>query len=374
MTWLARGLGSICRRADIAAGDAVRARAADILRPAGALARFDEVAAWVAEWQRTTDPAVRRPAALDLRCRSRRHRGRCQQVPRRRDCGDARGLSGRQVDGQRLRRRCRSDGRGDRRRRRQADRRHPHRVGDVRRPLRRGRSAGRTPPSTRSTPTCWCWARWASATPLRPPQSPLRWAAARSLRGSAAAPVSTTRADPQARRGARRRRSHRRRARSAGGAARGRRRRTGGDGRGDRRGTASAPAGADRRLRGHCVGVAAARRRAPTRWTTAWSATARPSPATDGCWNASASSRCSISGCASAKGRGPWPRSRWSPWPAPASPTCRRSPNGSADESAADRSGTLGSGESGEDRETTSHLRRDRRCADDSDHLRGQGR
>jgi nicotinate-nucleotide--dimethylbenzimidazole phosphoribosyltransferase len=43
---------------------AVRARAADILRPAGALARLDEVAAWVAEWQHTSAPAVRRPAAL----------------------------------------------------------------------------------------------------------------------------------------------------------------------------------------------------------------------------------------------------------------------------------------------------------------------
>jgi len=49
---------------DVASADAVRARAADILRPAGALARLDEVAAWVAEWQRTTSPAVRRPAAL----------------------------------------------------------------------------------------------------------------------------------------------------------------------------------------------------------------------------------------------------------------------------------------------------------------------
>ena len=43
---------------------AVRARAADILRPAGALARLDELAAWVAEWQRPPTPAVRRPAAL----------------------------------------------------------------------------------------------------------------------------------------------------------------------------------------------------------------------------------------------------------------------------------------------------------------------
>jgi nicotinate-nucleotide--dimethylbenzimidazole phosphoribosyltransferase len=49
---------------DVASGASVRERAADILRPAGALARFDEVAAWVAEWQRTATPAVRRPAAL----------------------------------------------------------------------------------------------------------------------------------------------------------------------------------------------------------------------------------------------------------------------------------------------------------------------
>ena len=49
---------------DLLSATAVRTRAADILRPAGALARFDEVAAWVAEWQRTSTPAVRRPSAL----------------------------------------------------------------------------------------------------------------------------------------------------------------------------------------------------------------------------------------------------------------------------------------------------------------------
>lgn len=48
----------------IDAGDAVRARAADILRPAGALQRLDEVAAWVAEWQGSPSPVVHRPAAL----------------------------------------------------------------------------------------------------------------------------------------------------------------------------------------------------------------------------------------------------------------------------------------------------------------------
>lgn len=49
---------------DLDAGDAVRARAADILRPAGALARLDELAAWVAEWQRTPTPTVDRPVAV----------------------------------------------------------------------------------------------------------------------------------------------------------------------------------------------------------------------------------------------------------------------------------------------------------------------
>ncbi len=51
-------------KGDLLSATAVRTRAADILRPAGALARFDEVAAWVAEWQRTSTPAVRRPSAL----------------------------------------------------------------------------------------------------------------------------------------------------------------------------------------------------------------------------------------------------------------------------------------------------------------------
>ncbi len=63
MTWLGEALATM-PAGDGEAGDAVRVRAADILRPAGALARFDEVAAWVAEWQRTSTPAVRKPAAL----------------------------------------------------------------------------------------------------------------------------------------------------------------------------------------------------------------------------------------------------------------------------------------------------------------------
>ena len=42
----------------------VETRAAHVLRPAGALARLDAVAAWLASWQRTTRPAVARPAAI----------------------------------------------------------------------------------------------------------------------------------------------------------------------------------------------------------------------------------------------------------------------------------------------------------------------
>lgn len=49
---------------DATSAAAVRARADDILRPAGALAALDDVAVWAAGWQRTATPAVRRPAAL----------------------------------------------------------------------------------------------------------------------------------------------------------------------------------------------------------------------------------------------------------------------------------------------------------------------
>ena len=49
---------------DLDARAAVAARAADVLRPAGALARLDEVAVWLAAWQRTEHPAVERPHAI----------------------------------------------------------------------------------------------------------------------------------------------------------------------------------------------------------------------------------------------------------------------------------------------------------------------
>jgi nicotinate-nucleotide--dimethylbenzimidazole phosphoribosyltransferase len=49
---------------DEAARGAVRERASCVLRPAGALARLDELAGWLAAWQRTDRPAVRRCVAL----------------------------------------------------------------------------------------------------------------------------------------------------------------------------------------------------------------------------------------------------------------------------------------------------------------------
>jgi nicotinate-nucleotide--dimethylbenzimidazole phosphoribosyltransferase len=50
--------------ADATSADAVRSRAANVLRPSGALRRLDDVAAWLAGWQRTAAPRVEAPAAV----------------------------------------------------------------------------------------------------------------------------------------------------------------------------------------------------------------------------------------------------------------------------------------------------------------------
>jgi nicotinate-nucleotide--dimethylbenzimidazole phosphoribosyltransferase len=47
---------------DEAAAGAVRDRASQVLRPTGALARMDDVAVWLAGWQRSARPAVEAPA------------------------------------------------------------------------------------------------------------------------------------------------------------------------------------------------------------------------------------------------------------------------------------------------------------------------
>ena len=48
--------------ADHETANAVRERAGQVLRPAGALARLDEVAVWLASWQHSSRPRVDRPA------------------------------------------------------------------------------------------------------------------------------------------------------------------------------------------------------------------------------------------------------------------------------------------------------------------------
>ncbi|HUF97526.1 MAG TPA: nicotinate-nucleotide--dimethylbenzimidazole phosphoribosyltransferase [Ilumatobacter sp.] len=50
--------------ADQSAADAVHHRAANVLRPAGALQSLDHIAIHIAAWQRTTTPSVRRPAVV----------------------------------------------------------------------------------------------------------------------------------------------------------------------------------------------------------------------------------------------------------------------------------------------------------------------
>src|SRR5262245_65314591 len=63
MSWLRAALRQL-PQPDTDSADAVRARADDILRPSGALARLDDVAVHMAAWQRSTTPRVARPAAL----------------------------------------------------------------------------------------------------------------------------------------------------------------------------------------------------------------------------------------------------------------------------------------------------------------------
>lgn len=49
---------------DEAARAAIAGRAREVLRPRGALERLDEVAAWLAAWQRTRSPSVQRPSLV----------------------------------------------------------------------------------------------------------------------------------------------------------------------------------------------------------------------------------------------------------------------------------------------------------------------
>ena len=158
--------------ADEGARDAVAERAASVLRPTGALARLDEVAAWLAAWQRTERPAVDAPHAVVFAADhgvaaaagvsaypDRGHRRDARRA------GEGRGH------------RCRDDqGPGDdarrgRRRRRAPDRRPAVRAGDGRGAFRRGRPGGRRCSRAQPRPRiCSSSARWGSGT--RPPPRP----------------------------------------------------------------------------------------------------------------------------------------------------------------------------------------------------------
>lgn len=64
MKWLTDLLNSHLPEQDDRCRDVVAQRAAAVLRPAGALARMDEIAAWLASWQSTDTPRVSRPALI----------------------------------------------------------------------------------------------------------------------------------------------------------------------------------------------------------------------------------------------------------------------------------------------------------------------
>lgn len=64
MTSALHGLLRELPRPDLDAAAAVHDRAAEILRPSGALAWLDELAAWIAGWHGTSRPVVERPVAL----------------------------------------------------------------------------------------------------------------------------------------------------------------------------------------------------------------------------------------------------------------------------------------------------------------------
>lgn len=61
--WVGQCL-AVLPHADESSGLNASERAANILRPAGALQALDDVAIWVAQWQATKQPAINQPAAL----------------------------------------------------------------------------------------------------------------------------------------------------------------------------------------------------------------------------------------------------------------------------------------------------------------------
>ena len=321
---------STCRRPTSRRGAAVHERAADILRPSGALAlaRRDRRVGGRLAAHRPRPRSTGRPALIFAADHGVAAADEGQRLPDRtspRRCSPPTGRAGRRSARSPAIAGATVD--GDRRRRRPADRRHPLRGGADAGALRRGRRRrGRRGRRARRA-TCSCSARWASATP-----QPSAAVAAALAGGETAAWVGRgTGVDDEglARKRAAVQEAVRRIAgvtdplevlREVGGA----------ELVGDRRGHRRRPPALDSRSCSTATSspppcCRSSLRRAGRRSTTASSATARPSPATAGCSSGSASGRCSTSTCASARAAGRWPPSRSSRWRAPASPRCRRS-------------------------------------------------
>ena len=166
---------------DEASAVAVHERAADILRPSGALAWLDELAEWIAGWHRTDHPIVAKPVGLIF---AGDHGVAAAEAvsayPTERHGGDVRRLPPGPLDDQRVRP-PRSAPPSTPSTSASAGRRSDIRFEAAMTvdALRRDRGHRRAPPSTGSTATSSSSARWASATPRRRPPSPPRWPAAR---------------------------------------------------------------------------------------------------------------------------------------------------------------------------------------------------
>ncbi len=63
LSWMRDSLTTL-PAADLVAAESVRDRISNLLRPKGSMQRLDEIATWVASWQRTDKPSVHKPVAV----------------------------------------------------------------------------------------------------------------------------------------------------------------------------------------------------------------------------------------------------------------------------------------------------------------------
>ena len=308
---------------DLEAAAAVAGRARQVLRPAGALARLDELAEWLAAWQGTPASGRAPPGRGGVRRRPRGRRHRRQRVPARGDRGHAQGPA--RGRGHRLRAgpaRGRDPGRGRR--------------GGWRAQRRPGPGAGPRPGPVPGLPAGRSGRR---GRPRRRPAGVRRDGHRQHHRGRRGHRLLLDR-----RRG-RHRPGHRGRRRGPGP-------QDGGGLCGSRRVTGMSPlevlrqaggaelaaiagaalearlagAAGPRRVRGHRLGgpVGGA---LPGALDHASRGTVRPSPATP-CWSVWASGPCSTWACAWGRAAAPWSPCPCCAWPPPPSPRSPPSPTG----------------------------------------------